>query len=246
MNIETRTFQLRAVFNEDEEEFALEGTAVSYDCLSGDVGGFFERIMPGSFARSLRSGADVKCLLNHDPNHVLGRSQSGTLALHDETDGLKFRCQLDRNNSTHQNVHAMVKRGDLNECSFAFVVPSGGDQFDEVMHQGKKVVRRTVRDADLRDISAVTYPAYQNGTSVSARKHVGTQLLSTGTIDANNRRRVEEIGRMIAADRAAEVAQEMAAASRPRTPAEIDAYNRQRCEEFGRVIAEDLKKGHIN
>lgn len=246
MNAEIRSFQLRAAADTD---FCLEGTALSYDSLSADLGGFRERIMPGAFARSLKSGADVKCLLNHDSNVVLGRTKSGTLALHDETDGLKFRCQLDRNNSTHQNVYAMVKRGDMNECSFAFVVPSGGDEFDEVMHQGKKITRRTVRDADLRDVSVVTYPAYnaQGSTSVNARtKHAGTQLLSTGTIDANNRRRAEEIGGMIAADRAVDVAKEMAAASKPRTPAEIDAYNRRRCEEFGRVIAEDLKKGDID
>lgn len=242
MKTEIRSFELRATA---DDAFALEGTAVSYDCLSGDLGGFRERIMPGAFARSLKSGADVKCLFNHDANVVLGRVKSGTLALHDETDGLKFHVQLDRTSSAHRDLYASVKRGDINECSFAFTVAPGGEAFDEVTQNGKRFMRRTISDANCIDVSVVTYPAYQNGTFVSARtKHAGTQLLSTGTIDDTNRRRAEEIGRMIAADRAADVAKEMAAATKPRNPAEIDAYNRQRCEEFGRVIAEDFKKGH--
>lgn len=245
MNTEIRSFELRVA---EDEEFALEGTALSYDTLSPDLGGFFERIQVGAFARSLRANDDVKCLLNHDPNHVLGRRKSGTLALHDETDGLKFRCQLDRNNSTHRDVYAMVKRGDVNECSFAFVVAKGGEQFDQITHQGKQIVRRTVTDADLRDVSVVTYPAYSQGTRVNARTqlntHVGTQLLSTGAIDHRNRQRADEIGRMIAADRVIEVAKETVAAAN-RTPSEIDAYHRRRAEEFGRIVAEDLRKGDI-
>jgi len=245
MKTEIRSFELRAAADED---FVLEGIAVSYDVLSQDLGGFRERIMPGAFARSLKSGDDCKCLFNHDPSLILGRRQSGTLQLHDETDGLKFRVQLDRNNSAHQNLYSSVKRGDVNEMSFAFVVASGGDAFDEVTQDGKRFVRRTVRDADLRDVSVVTYPAYnaKGSTNVSARtEHTGTQLLSTGTLDANNRRRAEEIGRMIAADHTADVAKAMAAASKPTTPAEIDAYNRARCEEVGRIVSEDRRKGEI-
>ncbi len=34
----------------------------------------------------------MRCLLNHDPSQVLGRSRSGTLRLSDEQRGLKFEC----------------------------------------------------------------------------------------------------------------------------------------------------------
>ncbi len=193
MKQEIRSFELRAAAGDD---FALEGTAVSYDCLSQDLGGFRERIMPGAFARSIKAGADVKCLLNHDANVVLGRTKSGTLTLQDSNSGLRFRCQLDRSNSAHQNVFQMVKRRDLSECSFAFVVPQGGDAFDEVTQGGQRVMRRTIKDADLRDVSVVTYPAYnaKGSTSVDARS-------TPAAIDAYNRRRAEEIGRVVAEDR---------------------------------------------
>lgn len=193
MKTEKRSFELRAA----AEDYVLEGTAVSYDCLSQDVGGFFERIMPGAFTRSLKAGQDTKCLFNHDANVVLGRTKSGTLQLEDTSKGLRFRVRLDRNNTDHQNVYRMVKRGDLNECSFAFVIAPGGDTFDEVTQNGKRFMRRTVTDvAELRDIAIVTYPAYNatGATSVDAR--------STGaSIDAYNRRRCEEIGRAVAEDR---------------------------------------------
>jgi len=192
MKPEIRSFELRAAADED---FALEGTAISYDCLSQDLGGFRERIMPGAFTRSLKEGADVKCLMNHDPNFLLGRTKSGTLQLKDSRTGLGFRCQLDKNNSAHRDVYASVKRGDLSECSFAFIVPQGGDAFDEATQDGKRFLRRTVMEAALRDVSVVVDPAYnaEGATSVDART-------ADAAIDAANRARCAAIGREIEAD----------------------------------------------
>jgi phage head maturation protease len=41
-------------------------------------GGFIEKIDPRAFSRRLSEGADIRAL-NHNPDHVLGRSKSGTL-----------------------------------------------------------------------------------------------------------------------------------------------------------------------
>ena len=57
----------------------LHGYAAVYGAESGDLGGFRERIAPGAFAGVL--DADVRALLNHDPNEVLRQDQSGTLRL---------------------------------------------------------------------------------------------------------------------------------------------------------------------
>jgi HK97 family phage prohead protease len=195
MKTEKRLFELRAA----AEDFVLEGTAVSYDCLSQDLGGFRERIMPGAFTRSIKQGADVKCLFNHDPNFLLGRTKSDTLQLQDTPTGLRFRCALDRNSSAHRDIYASVKRRDLSECSFAFTIPQGGDVFDQVMESGKRFTRRTVNEAALLDVSVVVSPAYDapGSTSVDARN-------TDAALDAYHRRRAAEIGREIAAaDRAA-------------------------------------------
>src|SRR5215471_17539598 len=121
MKSEIRTFNatLRAVVAKDEDdaaEFALEGIAATYDKLSDDLGGFRERISPGAFTRAIRDGHDVRCLFNHDANHVLGRTSSGTLNIFDIPNGLGFKVTLDPSNHFHQNVHTMIKRGDVDQC----------------------------------------------------------------------------------------------------------------------------------
>src|SRR5262249_42648056 len=163
MKTEIRTYSavLRAGSDDlpnNADKWVLEGIAASYDTLSGDLGGFRERIAPGAFARSLREGHDVLCLLQHDPSRVLGRTKSGTLNIFDVAKGLGFRCQLDPNSSFHKDVHAMVKRGDVQGCSFAFSVADGGDSWDEATDErGQRFTRRTLRDVRLLDLSVVNY-----------------------------------------------------------------------------------------
>jgi hypothetical protein len=151
------------------DEMALVGYAALFNSESKDLGGFRERIAPGAFTRSLNEGADVKCLKNHNVSELLGRTKNNTLSLEQDDRGLKFRCVLNPESQAHRDLHAAIKRGDMDECSFAFTVPEGGDVWDEATDEnGVRYVRRTLRDVNLLDVSAVTYPAY-NTTSVSAR-----------------------------------------------------------------------------
>jgi HK97 family phage prohead protease len=165
--VRTITAELRTA----GDEFALVGFAATYNSWSKDLGGFREQIKPGAFTRSIQEKADVKALFNHAPDHILGRTKSGTLTLQDTPRGLRFRCQLDKNSQKHQDVHAAVKRGDIDECSFAFTVPTGGQSWTEGMDPdtNQRTQLRTLTDVDLIDVSVVTYPAY-NETDAEARK----------------------------------------------------------------------------
>lgn len=168
IKIEQRTIatELRAV-----GDFALAGLAACYGTNSRNLGGFVEQIKRGAFSRSLRSNPDVYCLFNHDPNNVLGRTKSGSLTLTDSDDeGLLFYCQLIKGNAQHESIYAMIKRGDVSQCSFAFKLAKNGDKFEGTAkdENGKSVSLRTLLDVDLVDVSAVTYPAYF-GTNVDAR-----------------------------------------------------------------------------
>jgi HK97 family phage prohead protease len=116
----------------------------------------------------------VKCLFNHDANIVLGRTSNQTLKLSDSPEGLNFRCQLDENQQSHRDLYASIKRGDVDECSFAFNVDDedgDGDSWEDAQDErGQRYKLRTLRSVNLFDVSAVTNPAYGNGaTSVSAR-----------------------------------------------------------------------------
>ena len=165
MQIEYRKAELRAATN----AFEVAGRAASYNTPSSDLGGFVEKLAPGCFTRSLASGEDVKCLVNHDSNQVLGRLANKTLALSDAPDGLHFVCKLNRDSQAHRDLYASVKRGDLSECSFAFIVDGeDGQSFSAPDRNG--LLTRTIKRAKLLDVSVVASPAYGNGaTSVDAR-----------------------------------------------------------------------------
>jgi HK97 family phage prohead protease len=173
MNIERRFTHVRA---SQGDEGSLMGRAAGYGCMSQDLGGFREIIAPGTFARALREKQDVKCLFNHNPDMVLGRTKSGTLALADKADGLHFRCDVPMDTAHGRSVHSMVKRGDVNECSFGFMVKRDTwhestrdlvNEFGQLGDEFEGVPIRCLRDCDLQDVSVVTYPAYSDGATIA-------------------------------------------------------------------------------
>jgi HK97 family phage prohead protease len=120
----------------------------------------------------------VKCLVNHDHNQVLGRQANKTLTLSDSPDGLNFVCRLNRDSQAHRDLYASVKRGDLSECSFAFIVDGDdGQSFSAPDNNG--LLTRTIKRAKLLDVSVVASPAYGNGaTSVDARSAAAAATVS--------------------------------------------------------------------
>ena len=168
MKLERRGLQIRAA---QGDEFALVGRALSYNEISSNelCPGLRERLCPGCFTDSLASGKDVVALLNHNNTALpLGRTKNGTLKLADSRDGLDMRVQLDKDNQSHRDVYASVKRGDISEMSFCFTCDDE-DMTDEE-YNGKRCAVRNIRHAQLLDVSVVTSPFYGAGaTSVSAR-----------------------------------------------------------------------------
>jgi HK97 family phage prohead protease len=151
----------------------LTGYAATFGQLSRDLGGWQERIMPGAFSRCLRSNPDVRYLINHDPNKVLGRTQAGTLTLRTDSHGLAFRCEL-ANTTYARDLAESVQRGDVNECSFGFVTRDqkwlNEDDPDDLDDPGSQRCVRELYDVDLQDVSTVTFPAYPGtATQLSSR-----------------------------------------------------------------------------
>ena len=123
-----------------------------YNAVSGDLGGFRERIAPGAFADVL--DADVRALLNHNPSEVLGRTKSGTMRLFDEQRGLRFEIDVP-DSPLGESVKAAVKRGDIDGASFRFQV--GEESWDGDLRTVKSV-------KSLHDITVATYPAYPDSS----------------------------------------------------------------------------------
>lgn len=140
---------------------SLRGYAAVFNSLSADLGGFREKIVPGAFKRSIEGGADVRALLNHDPNIILGRTTAGTLTLKEDAHGLHVII-TPPNTQAARDLRETISRGDLNQMSFGFRVRKD----DWETRDGEKI--RTLIDLDLYDVSPVTFPAYQS-TVIAAR-----------------------------------------------------------------------------
>ena len=74
------------------QDMVIEGYAILFNTISEDLGGFREIINPQ--ALNDVDVSDVKCLINHDFNYVIGRTQSSTLELTVDDKGLYFKCYL--------------------------------------------------------------------------------------------------------------------------------------------------------
>jgi HK97 family phage prohead protease len=139
----------------------IAGHAAKFDVLSEDLGGFRERIAPGCFAKSIQS-SDIRALFNHDANIVLGRNKAGTLRLSEDLAGLAYEVDAPDTQLVRDMVLSPIARGDVTQCSFGFYTLN--DKWAKV--DGEWV--RTLLEADLLDVSPVTYPAYPQ-TEVAVR-----------------------------------------------------------------------------
>src|SRR5581483_4708551 len=75
--------------DEDGKVPTFVGYAAVWDARSVDLGGFVEVVRDTAFDDSLANGADVRLLINHDKNLVLGRTRSGTCELSKDERGLR-------------------------------------------------------------------------------------------------------------------------------------------------------------
>lgn len=151
--------ELRAAGN--DEATKIEGYGSIFNIRSDNLGGFREVVAPGAFDDVL--GDDVRALWNHDPNIILGRTASGTLALSVDEKGLSYVIDAPQTQLVRDMVIAPMKRGDVNQSSFAFRVARGGEEWDE--DDDGVIVRTITRFARLFDVSPVTIPAYPDASS---------------------------------------------------------------------------------
>ena len=154
---EKRTMGTIEVREAEGDEMVLEGYAAVFNSET-DLGAFREVIKPGAFDDVMDN--DVRALINHDPNLVLGRTTNGTLKLEQDERGLKYRVELGKQQYA-RDFYESVKRGDISQSSFAFTI-------DKQSWNEERTLRSVDKVRQLLDVSPVTYPAYSAAT-VQAR-----------------------------------------------------------------------------
>ena len=153
-------FTTRTEKREDGEDLFIEGYFAVFNS-NYDLGmGMSESIAPGAFTNTLSD--DIRALVNHNTTLVLGRTSAHTLEVRQDEHGLWGRVQINPDDQDAMNLYARVQRGDVSQCSIGF------DILDEETEYRGEEVHWTIRDIKLYEVSACTFPAYEE-TAINAR-----------------------------------------------------------------------------
>lgn len=165
-NVEKRFIdvEVRAESNAQDsmviEGYALKFNTQSNPLSSGDVR-FIETISPEALKNADMS--DVRALIDHNPSLVLARTSADTLKLEVDDVGLKFKAVL-ADTTYARDLYKNIQAGNISQCSFAFELDDKGDSVR--YNKESRMYERTLNAFKrIMDVSAVTYPAY-NDTDV--------------------------------------------------------------------------------
>lgn len=158
---EVRPIQTEFTARDDAEAPTIEGYFAVFNSLYEIAPGMTESVAPGAFSRTLAN--DIRALTNHDTTLVLGRTKAHTLELREDEHGLWGKVSINPNDRDAMNLYERVKRGDVDQCSFGFEIT---DEETEFRDDGS--VHWTIKDVELYEVSACTFPAYKE-TNISAR-----------------------------------------------------------------------------
>ena len=159
--------EIRAELQPGREFPAITGYAAKYydgsDATETQIeAAKFERIAPGAFRDALERMDDVRMLLNHNPDLLLGRTSSGTLKLWADDKGLRYELTPPATQLGRQVTEA-IRRGDLSGASFGFKAER--QKLTSEFRGGRNVTIRTLESVRLGDISLATFPAYKGATA---------------------------------------------------------------------------------
>ena len=155
-NAEIRTFNVQDLeLRQEGDDNVVVGYGSVFNTLSNELGGFKEIIAEGAFDGRLND--DVRFLINHD-GLPLARTTNGTLKLTTDERGLKYEAKV-ANTSLGRDLIELMRNGTINQSSFAFVVEDDSWEVRDGVN-----VRTINKVSRLYDVSAVTYPAYEEAS----------------------------------------------------------------------------------
>lgn len=154
----------------------LVGYAAVFDSPSEPMP-FTEYVKRGAFTKTIKDGADVRLLIDHE-GVPLARTKSGTLTLEEDERGLKVSADLDPANPDAARVISAMRRGDLSQMSFAFRTIKDSWSDDRTV--------RELKEVQLFDVSVVTFPAYEQ--TMAELRELKTDANLTPTTDISVRK----------------------------------------------------------
>jgi len=187
-NKEIRTFNVQNLeLRQEGDENVVVGYGSVFNTLSNELGGFREIIAEGAFEGRLND--DVRFLINHE-GLPLARTTNGTLTLSTDERGLKYEARV-ANTSTGRDLVELMRNGTINQSSFAFVVEDDSWEVREGVN-----IRTINKVSRLYDVSAVTYPAYEEASvalrSMEEWKKTENEKVMKENLEKENEQRSKE------------------------------------------------------
>lgn len=160
----TSDFEIRA---NEAGKTVIRGYGLKFG-VEYDMGWFTEEI--GREALNNADLSDVRILLNHDPNIILGRTKAGTAKVTIDETGLYYEAELP-DSPNGQNVRVALERGDISQSSWGFMLKYEKDEMpDEWTRKNGKDHRVIKRVYQVFDASPVTFPANPDTTAAKRSK----------------------------------------------------------------------------
>ena len=157
-------------------EVELRGHASVFNRLA-PIGRGYEEIAPHAFDEILQRNEDVRFLLNHNPDNLLGRTRSGTLRLGTDEAGLVVSDDLPET-TLGNDVRILVRRGDLTGFSFGYA-PDIQSDTHRLAPDGRQITTRN-NIVRMVDASLATYPAFDEADDAELRSIDFSKITTTG------------------------------------------------------------------
>lgn len=168
---------------EDGTGGILRGYALKFGSVY-DMGWFTEEVDRRALENADMS--DVRVLLNHDPNMILGRTAAKTARVGVDKTGLWYEVELPES-PNGQNARVAIERGDITQSSWGFMLrytkESNGDRWEK--REGKE--HRVLTDVKMVfDASPVTFPANPDTTVAKRNFDIQSQIEETEIRDTED------------------------------------------------------------
>ena len=158
-------FTLRATTTDADPVFTGHAAVFNQRTSIGNplTWGFYEEVAEGAFTKTLAEG-DARFLVDHSTALLVARKSAGDLRLDEDDIGLATEADLDQEVSYVRDLTRNVEKRRITGMSFGFQVTRDDWTMIDVETTDGDTVQvelRTIREVKLFEVSAVTFPAYE-------------------------------------------------------------------------------------